>query len=60
MFHQWLEAQCPEVLPMCPLGEALGYALHNWSALVRYTEAGFLSIDNNVSEQEMKRVAISR
>jgi hypothetical protein len=27
---------------------------------VRYTEAGFLTIDNNVSEREMKRIAIGR
>jgi hypothetical protein len=59
-FHGWLEAQRPEVLPKSPLGEAVGYALHNWSALVRYTEAGFLAIDNNVAEREMKRVAIGR
>jgi hypothetical protein len=42
------------------LAEALGYALHNWTALVRYTEAGFLAIDNNVAEREMKRIAIGR
>jgi transposase len=59
-FHAWLEARRPEVLPKSALGEALGYALHNWSALVRYTEAGFLTIDNNVAEREMKRVAIGR
>jgi transposase len=59
-FHQWLEAQRPEVLPKSPLGEALGYALNNWTALVRYTEAGFLDIDNNVAEREMKRVALGR
>jgi len=58
--HQWLETQRPEVLPKSPLGEALGYALNNWTALVRYTEAGFLAIDNNVAEREMKRVAIGR
>jgi hypothetical protein len=29
-------------------------------ALVRYTEAGFLAIDNNASEREMKRIAIGR
>ena len=40
------------------MGEAIGYALNNWAALVRYTEAGFLAIDNNVSEREMKRIAI--
>jgi transposase len=42
------------------MAEALGYALINWTALVRYTEAGFLAIDNNVAEREMKRIAIGR
>jgi hypothetical protein len=42
------------------MGEAIGYALNNWAALIRYTEAGFLAIDNNVSEREMKRIAIGR
>jgi transposase len=59
-FHQWLEAQRPEVLPKSPLGEAIGYALNNWAALVRYTEAGFLAIDNNAAERQMKRIAIGR
>jgi hypothetical protein len=40
------------------MAEAVGYALKNWAALVRYTEAGFLAIDNNVAEREMKRIAI--
>src|SRR5262249_29557347 len=51
------EAQRPEVLPKSPMAQAIGYALNNWAALVRYTEAGFLAIDNNVSEREMKRIA---
>jgi transposase len=59
-FHMWLEAQRPEVLPKSPIAEALGYALNNRAALVRYTEAGFLTIDNNVAEREMKRIAIGR
>jgi transposase len=59
-FHAWLEGQRAEVLPKSPLAEAVGYALNNWSALVRYTEAGFLAIDNNVAEREMKRIAIGR
>jgi transposase len=59
-FHRWLEAQRRDVLPKSPMGEAIGYALNNWEALRRYTEAGFLAIDNNVSEREMKRVAIGR
>jgi hypothetical protein len=59
-FHQWLLAQRPEVLPKSPMGEAIAYALNNWDALRRYTEAGFLTIDNNVSEREMKRIAVGR
>jgi transposase len=59
-FHQWLEAQRPEVLPKSPMGEAIGYALNNWAALIRYTEAGFLAIDNNAAEREMKRIAVGR
>lgn len=59
-FHAWLQAQRWEVLPKSPMAEAIGYALTNWSALVRYTEEGFLAIDNNVAEREMKRIAIGR
>lgn len=56
----WLEAQRSAVLPKSPMGEAIGYAWNNWVALCRYTEAGYLAIDNNVAEREMKRIAIGR
>ena len=59
-FHKWLEEQRPQVLPKSSMAEAIGYALNNWTALIRYTEAGFLSIDNNAAEREMKRIAIGR
>jgi transposase len=59
-FHTWLQAQRVEVLPKSPMAEAIGYALNNWTALRRYTDAGFLAIDNNVAEREMKRIAIGR
>ncbi len=59
-FKAWLEEQRQQVLPKSPVAEAISYALHNWAALVRYTEAGFLAIDNNVAEREMKRIAIGR
>jgi transposase len=57
--HRWLEAQRPEVLPKSPMAEAIGYALNNWPALARYTEAGFLAIDINAAEREMKRFHLS-
>jgi transposase len=59
-FHSWIEKEYAAVLPKSPMAEALGYARNNWTALVRYTEAGFLAIDNNAAEREMKRIAIGR
>ena len=41
-------------------GNPIAYALNNWEALRCYTKAGFLAIDNNVAEREMKRIAIGR
>jgi len=58
--HTWLEQQRLEVLPKSPINEAIGYALNHWTALSRYTEAGFLEIDNNVAEREMKQIALGR
>jgi transposase len=59
-FQAWLIEQRPQLLPKSPMTEAVGYALNNWPALIRYTEQGYLSIDNNVAEREMKRIAIGR
>ena len=58
--HAWLEQQQPQVLPKSRIAEAINYALNQWKALCRYTEAGFLNIDNNVAEREMKQIAIGR
>jgi transposase len=59
-FQQWLEQQQTEVLPKSPLGEAIGYALSNWHSLMRYTEAGSLAIDNNVSERTLREFVLGR
>jgi hypothetical protein len=59
-FETWLGAQKPVVLPKSPLGGAIGYVQNQWEALRRYTTSGYLSIDNNVSEQHMKVIATGR
>jgi hypothetical protein len=59
-FHAWLVAQRARVLPKSPLGEAVGYALSNWGALMRYTEQGYLAIDNNLSERTLRQVVVGR
>ncbi len=59
-FHAWLVGQRARALPKSPLGEAVGYALSNWQALMRYTEQGYLAIDNNLSERALRQVVIGR
>ena len=58
--HAWLLAQRSKVLPKSPVGEAIGYALNHWDALIRPLDAGFLEIDNGASERAMKPVALGR
>jgi transposase len=58
--HTWLRTERPKVLPKSPLGEAIGYALNHWGALIRPLEAGFLEIDNGASERALKPVALGR
>ena len=59
-FHAWLLGQRTRALPKSPLGEAVGYALSNWEALMRYTEQGYRAIDNNLSERALRQVVVGR
>jgi transposase len=59
-FHTWLVEQQTRALPKSPLGEAVGYALSNWAALMRYTEQGYLAIDNNLAERALRQVVVGR
>jgi transposase len=56
----WLEQQREQVLPKSPIGEAIGYALNHWVALVRYTTQGYLAIDNNAAERALRAIAVGR
>jgi transposase len=42
------------------MAQAISYTLNQWSALNRYTEQGWLHIDNNAAERALKRIAIGR
>lgn len=59
-FRAWLDAEWPQLLPKNPLRVAMDYTLRHWDALARYTENGWLSIDNNAVEREMRSIAIGR
>jgi len=56
----WLDEQADVVLPKSPIGEAVGYARAQWTALTRYCKDGDLAIDNNVSERAMRKVVTGR
>lgn len=63
-FRAWLEglqaARDGGVLPKSPMGQAITYALNQWSALCVYLLDGDLAIDNNASENALRRIAIGR
>lgn len=59
-FKAWLDTQANAVLPKSSLGAAVQYALKNWQALNRYTEAGYLEVDNNFAERCLRPVALGR
>jgi transposase len=58
--HQWLKSTQHTVLPKSPIGEAINYSLNNWEKLYRYTEQGFISIDNNLAENSLRPIALGR
>ena len=49
-----------QLLPKHPMAEAVNYALGQWTELNVFCSDGTVSIDNNVSEREMKRVVLNR
>jgi transposase len=59
-FADWLDAQTILVLPKSPIAQAINYARNHWQALLRFTEHGFLNIDNNASERAMRPAALGR
>jgi transposase len=63
-FKNWLESQQIThgglVLPKSPMGQAITYALNQWDALCVYTTDGELSVDNNISENALRRIAVGR
>ncbi|MGL1489181.1 IS66 family transposase, partial [Vibrio parahaemolyticus] len=59
-FAAWLEAELPKLLPKSPIALAIAYARRHWQALTRFTEHGFLNIDNNASERDLRAVAVGR
>lgn len=59
-FGIWLHEQQQRQLPKSPIGQALQYALNNWTALNRYAHDPRLEIDNNAAERALRSVVLGR
>lgn len=55
-----LDAWRPNALPKGPLGQAIGYATNQWTALNVYATDGNLAIDNNRAERTLRGIAVGR
>ena len=58
--HRKLLIWKEQLLPKHFMADAVNYTLGQWEALTVFTSDGAVSIDNNVSEREMKRVVLNR
>lgn len=59
-FFAWCEQHALTALDESPLAKALGYALNQRAALLRFLEDGRLPLHNNDSERELRREAVGR
>lgn len=48
------------LLPKHPVAGAVGYVLNQWGPLTAFTEDPAIRLDNNLAEQQMKRIAMGR
>jgi len=58
--RKWLETELPKTTPRTPIYKAIAYTLNNYSGLVKYTEDGMLSMDNNALEGQIRSIALGR
>lgn len=59
-FKTWLDKSALQVPPKSAVGKAIAYSLRQWPKLNRYTEDGYLNIDNNRAERAVKPFVIGR
>jgi hypothetical protein len=58
--HERLLTWKDQLLPKHPMAEAVNYTLNQWPALSVFASDAAVSIDNNVSEREIKRIVLNR
>jgi transposase len=56
----WMGETLTQVSAKSPLAQAIGYAVSNWTALVRFVGDGRIEAENNAAERALRAVAIGR
>jgi hypothetical protein len=56
----WMGETLAQVSAKSPMALAIGYAVSNWSALVRFVDDGRIEAENNAAERALRSVAIGR
>ena len=56
----WMNETLAQVSAKSPLAQAIGYAVSNWTALVRFVGDGRIEAENNAAERALRAVAIGR
>ncbi len=59
-FRAWLEQRASQVPPETLLGKAVGYALAQWSKLIRYPDHPVLTPDTNACERAIRPFVLGR
>src|SRR4029079_1776440 len=59
-FAGWLELQVRTTTPKSLFGQAVGYALNQWSSLTRYVSDARFAIDNGAAERAIRPIALGR
>jgi transposase len=60
VFKAWLNGNKDSVLPKSLIGKAFTYSLNQFDAMLRYTEQGYLEIDNNAAERALRQVVVGK
>jgi transposase len=59
-FKAWMDKRIEQTPPKGLLGQALNYAITRWDKLIRYTENGHITPDNNMVENDIRPYAVGR
>jgi len=59
-FEKWMKDTYPTVLPKSRIGQAIAYSYSLWSRMKNYLKDGRLMIDNNLAENAIRPIALSR